>query len=211
MRRQPATAPPRPRAARTRAARRRARLRIIAGRWRGRRWRFPTARSARPATGCARRCSTGCRAGSSGRRCLDLFAGSGALGLEALRAAPRTACSSISDARRDRRACATLLREWGAASGSAQLEHAATLRSSWRERREPSTWCSWIRRSPAGLLAACRRAAGGARAGWRPAPGLPRASAQRAARRPARGLAALRQRYRRRGRVSSVRARLTAH
>lgn len=60
-------------------------LRIIAGRWRGRRLRFPDAEGLRP---------TGDRIRETlfnwlqpwivGARCLDLFAGSGALGLEAL-------------------------------------------------------------------------------------------------------------------------------
>lgn len=60
-------------------------LRIIGGRWRGRRFRFPDAAGLRP---------TGDRVRETlfnwlqlripGSRCLDLFAGSGALGLEAL-------------------------------------------------------------------------------------------------------------------------------
>ena len=61
-------------------------LRIIGGAWRGRRFRFPPMR---PRFGprriaCARRFSTGSGRESSAARCLDLFAGSGALGLEAL-------------------------------------------------------------------------------------------------------------------------------
>ena len=60
-------------------------VRIIGGAWRGRRVRFPTCPAFGPRpTGCARPCSTGCSTTSPGVRCLDLFAGSGALGLEAL-------------------------------------------------------------------------------------------------------------------------------
>src|SRR5579871_3143246 len=59
-------------------------LRIIAGRWRGRRWRFPPS-ALRPTPDRVREtlfnwlqdCTVGAH-------CLDLFAGSGALGLEAL-------------------------------------------------------------------------------------------------------------------------------
>ena len=64
-------------------------MRIVGGRFRGRTlMRRNRRRSGRPPTGCARRCSTSSRTPtairSRGARVLDLFAGTGALGLEAL-------------------------------------------------------------------------------------------------------------------------------
>src|SRR5258706_1696377 len=60
------------------------RLRIIAGRWRGRRWQFP-AGAIRPTSDRVRETLFNWLQGRlAGRRCLDLYAGSGALGLEAL-------------------------------------------------------------------------------------------------------------------------------
>jgi 16S rRNA (guanine966-N2)-methyltransferase len=59
-------------------------LRIIAGRWRGRRWRFPDT-AMRPTPDRVRETLFNwLQPYIAGRRCLDLFAGSGALGLEAL-------------------------------------------------------------------------------------------------------------------------------
>ncbi len=60
-------------------------LRIIAGAWRGRRWHFPANRAIRPTPDRVRETLfnwLGQRL--DGAHCLDLFAGSGALGLEAL-------------------------------------------------------------------------------------------------------------------------------
>ena len=60
-------------------------LRIIGGTWRGRKLRFPAAADIRPTPDRVRETLfnwLGAR--TSGARCLDLFAGSGALGLEAL-------------------------------------------------------------------------------------------------------------------------------
>ncbi len=60
-------------------------LRIIGGAWRGRRWRFPANPSIRPTPDRVRETLfnwLGQRL--PGAHCLDLFAGSGALGLEAL-------------------------------------------------------------------------------------------------------------------------------
>jgi 16S rRNA (guanine966-N2)-methyltransferase len=60
-------------------------LRIIAGRWRGRRWRFLAAEGVRPTPNRVRETVFNWLAPRIlGARCLDLFAGSGALGLEAL-------------------------------------------------------------------------------------------------------------------------------
>ena len=59
-------------------------LRIIAGQWRGRRWRFPPG-EIRPTGDRVRETLFNWLQGRiSGRRCLDLYAGAGALGLEAL-------------------------------------------------------------------------------------------------------------------------------
>jgi len=60
-------------------------LRIIGGRWRGRRLRFPAVEGLRPTTDRTRETLFNwLSAQVTGSRCLDLFAGSGALGLEAL-------------------------------------------------------------------------------------------------------------------------------
>ena len=61
------------------------RLRIIGGRWRGVRIDFPRVEAIRPSPDRVRETLFNwLQPGSSVRRCLDLFAGSGALGLEAL-------------------------------------------------------------------------------------------------------------------------------
>ena len=114
----PAPAPVRDSHARGAQARR---LRIIAGRWRGRRWQFP-AGEIRPTSDRVRETLFNWLQGkTAGRRCLDLYAGSGALGLEALsRGAAH--CVFVD---RDAQAIARLgdvLREWGAESGVVQLE-----------------------------------------------------------------------------------------
>ncbi|MHB8839719.1 MAG: RsmD family RNA methyltransferase, partial [Gemmatimonadaceae bacterium] len=60
-------------------------MRIIAGEWRGRRLAAPAGRSTRPTTDRAREAWMSIMAPALvGARVLDLFAGSGALGLEAL-------------------------------------------------------------------------------------------------------------------------------
>ena len=60
-------------------------LRIIGGQWRGRKLRFRAAPGLRPTTDRVRETLFNWLAGDiDGARCLDLFAGSGALGLEAL-------------------------------------------------------------------------------------------------------------------------------
>ena len=68
-------------------------LRIIGGRWRGRRLRFPDAEGLRPTPDRVRETLFNWLGQSlDGRTCLDLFAGSGALGFEA---ASRGAASVI--------------------------------------------------------------------------------------------------------------------
>ncbi|TVR61507.1 MAG: 16S rRNA (guanine(966)-N(2))-methyltransferase RsmD [Candidatus Competibacteraceae bacterium] len=60
-------------------------LRVIAGQWRGRRWSFPDLPGLRPTPDRVRETLFNWLAPVlPGARCLDLFAGSGALGIEAL-------------------------------------------------------------------------------------------------------------------------------
>jgi 16S rRNA (guanine966-N2)-methyltransferase len=60
-------------------------VRIVGGRWRGRKIRFPTAQGLRPSPDRVRETLFNWLAPViQGARCLDLFAGSGALGFEAL-------------------------------------------------------------------------------------------------------------------------------
>jgi 16S rRNA (guanine966-N2)-methyltransferase len=60
-------------------------LRIIGGTWRGRKWRFPASAAIRPTPDRVRETVFNWLGGRvAGARALDLFAGSGALGLEAL-------------------------------------------------------------------------------------------------------------------------------
>ena len=68
-------------------------LRIIAGKWRGRRIEFPAAAQLRPTPNRVRETLFNwLRDRIEGSACLDLFAGSGALGIEAL---SRGASSSL--------------------------------------------------------------------------------------------------------------------
>jgi 16S rRNA (guanine966-N2)-methyltransferase len=96
-------------------------LRIIGGGWRGRRLRFPAAALIRPTPDRVRETLfnwLGARI--VGARCLDLFAGSGALGLEAL----SRGAAHVSFVERDAaavRALRATLAEWGAQDG-AQVE-----------------------------------------------------------------------------------------
>lgn len=75
-------------------------LRIIAGAWRGRRIEFPPGTDVRPTPDRARETLFNwLRERVDGARCLDLFAGSGILGLEALSRGARHACFVERDAR----------------------------------------------------------------------------------------------------------------
>jgi 16S rRNA (guanine966-N2)-methyltransferase len=96
-------------------------LRIIGGSWRGRKLRFPPSAGLRPTPDRVRETLfnwLGAR--TSGARCLDLFAGSGALGLEALSRGAAHVTFVDNDA-----AAADELRqrlaEWGA--GDARVVH----------------------------------------------------------------------------------------
>ncbi len=94
-------------------------LRIIAGTWRGRRWRFAEG-EIRPTGDRVRETLFNWLQGRvAGRRCLDLYAGSGALGLEALSrgAAHVTFVDTNAQALAAIRA---LLQEWRAAPGAGE-------------------------------------------------------------------------------------------
>ncbi len=101
------------------------RLRIIGGSWRGRRLRFPDVEELRPTPDRVRETLfnwLGTRVQDA--RCLDLFAGSGALGLEAL---SRGAAEVVFVERNTlvARALRELLTEWGARN--AHVERADAL------------------------------------------------------------------------------------
>jgi 16S rRNA (guanine966-N2)-methyltransferase len=99
------------------------RLRIIAGQWKGRRWQFPDA-DIRPTSDRIRETLFNWLQGRiAGRHCLDLYAGSGALGLEALsRGAAH--CVFVDQHAPAIAALGDVLREWGADSGSVELVNA---------------------------------------------------------------------------------------
>jgi 16S rRNA (guanine966-N2)-methyltransferase len=111
--------PPRPSHSRGTQTRR---LRIIAGQWRGRRWQFPDAQI-RPTSERIRETLFNWLQGRvGGRHCLDLFAGSGALGLEALsRGAAH--CVFVDQNAQAIAALGDVLRAWGADSTVAELVH----------------------------------------------------------------------------------------
>ena len=96
-------------------------LRIIAGTWRGRRLRFPAAPGIRPTPDRVRETLFNWLGGRvDGAHCLDLFAGSGALGLEALsRGAARVLF--VEQDREAARALERLLEEWGARGAALRL------------------------------------------------------------------------------------------
>jgi 16S rRNA (guanine966-N2)-methyltransferase len=100
-------------------------LRIIGGTWRGRKLRFPARAVIRPTPDRVRETLFNwLGAAVRGAHCLDLFAGSGALGLEALsRGAARVTFIERDGAAA--RALSLLLREWQAQG--AQVVHADAL------------------------------------------------------------------------------------
>ena len=127
------TRPEQTRPEQTRAAQTRE-LRIIAGQWRGRRWRFPIGPDIRPTPDRVRETLFNWLAPQiRGARVLDLFAGSGALGLESL--SRGAAHATFVDA--DARAVSALherCMEWSSASreagtpvGSAEFHRADAL------------------------------------------------------------------------------------
>jgi 16S rRNA (guanine966-N2)-methyltransferase len=101
-------------------------LRIIGGAWRGRRLRFPAQADIRPTPDRVRETLFNWLATRvQGARCLDLFAGSGALGLEAL----SRGASQVTFVERDATAAREVrarLEEWGAVG--ARVEQADAVR-----------------------------------------------------------------------------------
>jgi 16S rRNA (guanine966-N2)-methyltransferase len=108
-----------------RAARARV-LRIIGGTWRGRKLRFPPSAAIRPTPDRVRETLFNWLGSTTqGSRCLDLFAGSGALGLEAL----SRGAAHVTFVEQDAAACRELserLAQWGA--GDARVERTDALR-----------------------------------------------------------------------------------
>ncbi len=100
-------------------------LRIIGGTWRGRKLRFPPSPGIRPTPDRVRETLFNWLAPRlAGARCLDLFAGSGALGLESL----SRGAAHVTFVERDVAAVRELrarLSEWGASGG--QVEHVDAL------------------------------------------------------------------------------------
>ena len=91
------------------------RVRIIGGRFRGRVIRFPVAAGLRPTPDRVRETLFNWLQGRlAGRRCLDLYAGAGALGLEAL-SRGAAECVFVDNDRQAIDALRTLLLEWRAA------------------------------------------------------------------------------------------------
>ena len=102
-------------------------LRIIGGSWRGRKLRFPPSAGLRPTPDRVRETLFNwLSAQTAGARCLDLFAGSGALGLEALSrgAAHVTFVENDAAAARELRARLT---EWGAQDARVEQRDALTF------------------------------------------------------------------------------------
>jgi 16S rRNA (guanine966-N2)-methyltransferase len=101
-------------------------LRIIAGAWRGRTLRFPDSAAIRPTPDRVRETLFNWLGASiRGARCLDLFAGSGALGLEAL----SRGAAHVTFVEQESAAAAALrtrLAEWGAPD--ARVERGDALR-----------------------------------------------------------------------------------
>ncbi|HEY1492347.1 MAG TPA: 16S rRNA (guanine(966)-N(2))-methyltransferase RsmD [Steroidobacteraceae bacterium] len=99
-------------------------LRIIGGAWRGRKWRFPAGADIRPTPDRVRETLFNWLGGrTQGARCLDLFAGSGALGLEALSRGAAQVCfvDSCEAAVRELR---LRLSEWQAADARVECRDA---------------------------------------------------------------------------------------
>jgi 16S rRNA (guanine966-N2)-methyltransferase len=100
-------------------------LRIIGGRWRSRRLQFPDAPGLRPTPDRVRETLFNWLAPTiSGARCLDLFAGSGALGLEAL----SRGAAEVVFVEQDRRVIKTLQDNIHALQVAADVHHSEALR-----------------------------------------------------------------------------------
>lgn len=99
------------------------RLRIIGGQWRGRKFRFPPL-DIRPTPDRVRETLFNwLQSRISGARCLDLYAGSGALGLEAL-SRGAAAVVFVEQQRAAASALETLLRDWQASGWTVRAQPA---------------------------------------------------------------------------------------
>ena len=120
-------------------------LRIIAGRHRGRRLRFPAGVEIRPTPDRVRETLFNwLQPRIDQSRVLDLFAGSGALGLEAL----SRGAAQVTFVEKDRRAAAAIeavAREWQEANARVVCESAIAWLASSRPANRRSTSCSSIR------------------------------------------------------------------
>ena len=101
-------------------------LRIIGGTWRGRKLRFPQGPDIRPTPDRVRETLFNWLGGRvAGARCLDLFAGSGALGLEALSRGASQVIFIEHDPRAARELSARLA-EWNATGATVKCQDALT-------------------------------------------------------------------------------------
>lgn len=113
------------------------RFRIIGGRWRGRRLAFPSAGGVRPTPDRVRETVFNWLSPiPSGSRALDLFAGSGALGIEAL----SRGYSAVGFVERDRRLAATI------------QQHLATLSASEAGRVVTAALPGFLRKNPGDVV-----------------------------------------------------------
>jgi 16S rRNA (guanine966-N2)-methyltransferase len=102
-------------------------LRIIGGQWRGRKLVFPEAEGLRPTPDRVRETLFNWLASElRGAHCLDLFAGSGALGLEAL-SRGAASCTFVDSARPNCQAIAAHLATLRCSNGQCQAMSAATF------------------------------------------------------------------------------------
>ncbi len=100
-------------------------VRIIGGSWRGRRVRFPDLPTLRPTPDRVRETLFNwLQQDVAGARCMDLFAGSGALGLEALSRGARE-CVFVEQAQAAARALTENLRQMGGAARGRVMEMGA--------------------------------------------------------------------------------------
>ena len=112
-------------------------LRIIGGMWRGRKLRFPPSPEIRPTPDRVRETLFNWLAARlPGARCLDLFAGSGALGLESL----SRGAAHVTFVERDAAAARELrarLSEWGATRRRGRARGRVALSRRWRAGSQP--------------------------------------------------------------------------
>jgi len=100
-------------------------VRIIGGQWRGRKLQFPSRPGLRPTLGRVRETLFNWLAPTiSGARCLDLYAGSGALGFEAL----SRGAAEVTFVERDRKAAQALKKNVGMLDARAEVFHMSAAR-----------------------------------------------------------------------------------